>query len=49
MGKESIDAYLGHQIGAMREALASLVEIPSFRTQAQNGAPYGEGPDARTA
>ncbi len=46
MGQESIDAYLGRQIGAMREALASLVEIPSFRTQAENGAPYGKGPDA---
>lgn len=46
MQAEKIDAYLEQQAGAMREALASLVEIPSFRTQAEAGAPYGPGPAA---
>lgn len=43
---ESIGAYLERQTDAMRGALASLVEIPSFRTQAEAGAPYGKGPAA---
>lgn len=44
MQKNSLDEYLERQAPAMWEALASLVEIPSFRTQAEPGAPYGPGP-----
>lgn len=44
--QDRIDAYLAQQADAMREALAALVAIPSFRTQAEEGAPYGAGPAA---
>ena len=43
---KSIDAYLERQMEAMQRALAALVEIPSYRTQAEEGAPYGKGPAA---
>lgn len=46
MEQDQLSAYLERQTGAMREALASLVAIPSFRTQAEAGAPYGAGPAA---
>lgn len=44
MQKSCLDEYLEQQAPAMWEALASLVEIPSFRTKAEPGAPYGKGP-----
>lgn len=46
MKSDQIDAYLERQADAMREALAALVAIPSYRTQAEEGAPYGTGPAA---
>lgn len=43
---KSVGAYLESQAEAMRQALAALIEIPSYRTQAEEGAPYGKGPAA---
>ena len=43
---KSVGAYLESQVEAMRQALAALIEIPSYRTQAEEGAPYGKGPAA---
>lgn len=40
---KSVGAYLESQAEAMRQALAALIEIPSYRTQAEEGAPYGKG------
>ena len=36
---KSVGAYLESQAEAMRQALAALIEIPSYRTQAEEGAP----------
>ena len=43
---KSVGAYLESQAEAMRQALAALIEIPSYRTQAEEDAPYGKGPAA---